>query len=80
MNHPVLDLVRRRLAVDVRLGLLENGCRIVGMHESAPVVQMVADFVILVAEHFLEDRIDIDFTGGEIPVPDPTPPAAAARR
>ena len=79
MHHPVLDLIDRSPARDVRPGLFDNGCRIIGMHQSAPVVQMVADFVILVAQHFLEHRIHVDFTGGEIPIPDTDDAAGRGR-
>ena len=73
----MLDLVERRLARDVSLGPLGHGGRVIGMHQPAPVVQVIADLVILVAEHLFEDGIDVDLAGREIPVPDAD---AAGRR
>ena len=80
MNHPVLDLVHRGPAGDVRLGLLENGCRIIGMHQSAPVVRIVADFVILVPNISLSTGSAWTSPVARFQSQNPTPPAAAARR
>ena len=77
MKHPMLELIERRLARDMSPGPLENGGPVIGMHQPAPDVQVIADLVILVAEHLLEDRIHIDLAGREIPVPDAD---AAGRR
>ena len=70
VDHPVFDLVERRLARDVRLRAGKHGRAVVGMHEAAPVVDVIANLPILVAESLFEDGIDVDLARGEIPVPD----------
>ena len=79
MNHPVL-ICTPASAVDVRLGLFQNGCRIIGMPQSAPVVQMVADFVILVPNISLSTGSTWISPVARFQSQNPTPPAAAARR
>ena len=59
------------------LGPLENGGRVIGMHQPAPVIEMIADLVILVAKNLFENRIHVDLAGRQIPVPDAD---AACRR
>jgi hypothetical protein len=68
MAHPVLGVVRRRLASDMRLCGREHPFEILGMHEPHPRIGVVGDLAIVVAEHFLQKRIDGDVACREIPV------------
>ena len=77
MHHAVLDLVKVGLARDMSPGVRENGGPVIGVYMPAPVVQVVANLVILVAENLFENRIDVDLAGRQIPVPDAD---AAGRR
>jgi hypothetical protein len=49
---------------------LLNRRQVIGMYPGNPVVEVIADFVILESEEFLQKRIDVDFTGDEIPIPE----------
>ena len=73
VNHAVFDFVRGSLAPDVGLSPFEYADRVVGVHQPAQVVEMIADLMILVAEQPLEDGIHVDVAGCEVPVPHADP-------
>ena len=60
MQHPVLGLIEGGVAGNMRLGALEDCGRVVGMDEASAILELIADLVILITEHLLQDRIDVD--------------------
>ncbi len=76
MQHPVLGLIDGGVAGDMRLGTLEDCGYVVGMDEASAIFEPIADLVILITEHLLQDRIDVDLLRCEITMPY----ADAARR
>ena len=71
VEHPVLHLVRRCLAVDGVLRARHDIRGIVGVHLPAPVVEVIPDLVILEPQHRFQGGVDVDVTGLEVPVPHP---------
>ena len=69
VKHPVLDFVESRFASNVRVGACHHGRNVVWMHEPAPIVEVVADLRVGVAEQLLEEGVDVDLASEQVPVP-----------
>ena len=70
MHHPVLDLIELASRPRCGPGPARERRPVIGVHQPAPVIEMVADLVILVAKNLFENRIDVDLAGRQVPVPD----------
>ena len=76
MQHPVLGLIEEGVAGNMRLGAREDRGFVVGMDQASAILEPITDLVILITEHLLKDRIDVDLKRFEITIPY----ADAARR
>ena len=72
----MLGLIERSVAGNMRLGALEDRGFVVGMDQASAILEPIMDLVILITEHLLKDRIDVDLERFEITIPY----ADAARR
>ena len=69
----MLDLERCRFPANEGLRTFDDSARVIGVQHPSPIVRIISDFVILVAEEFPEHGIDVNLAGGEIPIPHADP-------